>query len=128
MAAHAFRWSASSGIQDLGTLGGTESVAYGTNNLGHIVGDASTNGNAASHAFLWTPGTGMLDLGTLGGTRSVAYGVNDAGQVVGDSSLPNGQVHAFFWSGATGMVDLGTLLGGTRSTGRAINSHAASHR
>ena len=40
---------------DLGTLGGSSSVAYGVNASGQIVGESSLAGNAAVHAVLWQP-------------------------------------------------------------------------
>ncbi len=72
---------------DLGTLGGTESEAYGVSD-GQVVGGSSIAGNAAYHAFSWTPVGGMIDLGTLGmlgGESSAATGVSN-GQVVGWSA------------------------------------------
>ena len=65
---HAFLYSGST-MTDLGTLGGTNSVAYGINASGQVVGYAHTTGNAAAHAFLYS-GSTMTDLGTLGGTYS----------------------------------------------------------
>jgi probable HAF family extracellular repeat protein len=82
---HAFLWSASTGMQDLGTLPtGNTSYALGINNSGSIVGFSGTT--LGNRAFLWTPSGGMQDLGTLG-QDSDAYGINDSGQVVGITSI-----------------------------------------
>ena len=48
---HAFRWTASGGMVDIGTLGGTSSYAYGINELGQICGYSYITGNTAYHAF-----------------------------------------------------------------------------
>lgn len=53
-------------ITDLGTFGGTNSVAGAINNLGQVVGAASFPGDALSHAFLYSNGV-KQDLGSLGG-------------------------------------------------------------
>ena len=74
-------------VTDLGTLGGTDSYAYGINASGQVVGYCHTTGNAADHAFLYS-GSTMTDLGTLGGTDSYANGINDSGQVVGMPTPP----------------------------------------
>lgn len=104
-------------VTDLGTLGGTNSVAHAVNNLGQVVGN-SRLANGEEHAFLWKDGM-MTDLGTLGGTGSQALGVNDRGQIVGRSTLANGDLHAFLWEDGT-MTDLGTLAG-TFAVATAIN-------
>ena len=93
---------------DLGTLGGSQSSAYGINDNGQVVGYADTSsGNA--HAFLYSNGT-MTDLGTLSSyTESAAYAINVGGQVVGESSASTAE-HAFLYSNGT-MTDLGTLPG-----------------
>jgi probable HAF family extracellular repeat protein len=130
---HAFLWTPTtangtktSSMIDLGTLGGTTSIAWGINLSGQVVGEADTTGGQR-HAFLWTPtsanGTtgSMIDLGTLGGTGSTASGINDLGQVTGNANLKGDTVaHAFLWQISV-MTDLGTL-GGDTSVGRAINS------
>jgi probable HAF family extracellular repeat protein len=62
-------------VTDLGTLGGTTSLAYGVNHAGVVDGVATVpDGN--QHAFLWHRGH-MTDLGTLGGPNSIAYWLNN---------------------------------------------------
>jgi probable HAF family extracellular repeat protein len=135
---HAFLWTATSGMQDLGTLVGPalKSEARGVNNRGEVVGysDSPTNG---TRAFLWTrdgaPNGGplMRDLGELPGglDQSFAYGINEHGQVVGTSEAATGS-RAFLWTPTSGpggtplMQDLGDLQGGTgESFGNALNRH-----
>lgn len=102
---HAFLWQ-NGAMQNLGTLAGKISYAYGINDAGQVVGQSEYS-NDVGHAFLWQNGT-MQDLGTLGGTSSLAYAINNAGQVVGSSYLPNGDTHAFLWQNGA-MQDMGTL-------------------
>jgi probable HAF family extracellular repeat protein len=61
-------------ITDLGTLGGSFSIAYGLNNGGRVGGAASVS-SGDQHAFLWERGH-MIDLGTLGGPNSAAGAPN----------------------------------------------------
>jgi len=93
---------------DLGTLGGSSSVAQAVNDSGQIFGYITTT-RGATDVFSWTATGGMVDLGTLGaGTQAVA--MNDNGMVVGDSTTEGeGCTNAFAWTAAYGMVDLGNL-------------------
>ena len=106
-------------ITDLGTLGGTQSFAYGINNSGQVVGYSDTS-SGNQHAFLYSGGV-MQDLGTLGGTSSGANGINNSGQVVGGSFPSSGHGHAFLYSGGV-MQDLGTLSGRAGSGANGINT------
>jgi probable HAF family extracellular repeat protein len=78
-------------MEDLGTLGGSNSLAWTINSSGQIVGWSETS-SLADHAFLWMRSEGMKDLNTLvinlpAGIRlSRATGNNDAGQIVGETS------------------------------------------
>jgi probable HAF family extracellular repeat protein len=122
---HAFLWTARDGVlHDLGTLGGTISIANAISDDGVVVGASATAPNDFQHAFMWTRHAGMVDLGTLGGFTSVAQGVNDNGVIVGTSQTsPSGENHAFIWTRHTGMVDIGKA--GLASFGEKINGRVA---
>jgi probable HAF family extracellular repeat protein len=104
-------------VKTLGTLGGAESLVYGLNDAGDVVGVSDTSGGQR-HAFLYRNGA-MNDLGTLGGAGSFAAAVNEAGLVVGDADTPSGDAHAFLYDGAS-LKDLGTF-GGAASRADSVN-------
>jgi len=115
----AFFWSKSTGMVDVGTLGGAYAQAFAINDSGSITGNSqlasSATGGAAAHAFLCPSPLragpiGMRDLGTLGGSFSYGMSINANNHVVGYSTVNNvdSRVHAFWFDG-NGMKDLGTL-------------------
>lgn len=117
---HAVTWDASSNMTDLGTLGGTNSFAFGNNCIKQVVGSSGTPGDATTDAFVWDPVNGMKDLGTLGGSTAQATAINCNGQIVGSSSLAGDlQTDAFLFANGA-FKDLGTL-GGSFSQANAIN-------
>lgn len=106
----AFRWSAASGIEDLGLLLPGESAsayARAINDAGLIAGDAWAGGSNY-HAFIWSRAAGMVDIDTLGSRSSSPVAVGAKGQVAGNLlNDPNNYGSVFWWTRATGMRDLG---------------------
>jgi probable HAF family extracellular repeat protein len=131
-------------IQDLGTLGGDESVAVVINNKGQASGFAlnaipdpfslfdfglfGSSSGTQTRAFLYQNGA-MQDLGTLGtGNDAAGVALNERGQIAGfgyTSSTPSATtgvppIDPFLWDNR-GMLDLGSL-GGTSGGVTALNN------
>jgi len=116
----AFFWADGTGI-DLGSLGGSATVANALNNLGQVAGYSSTAGDAQYHPFIFSGGS-LLDLGTLGGPVASLVSINDAGQATGYSYIsPISLDYRAVLTTGSGLLNLGTL-GGSFSSGNAINS------
>jgi len=120
---HAYIWTDGT-YQDLGTLGGSESMATATYAHNQAVGWAEL-ASGAGRAFLYQNGH-MRNLGVLpGGLSSTAWDVNGSTGVVGAVELPTrtggGYDRAFLWRAGKGMIDLGTL-GGQGSYATTINN------
>jgi probable HAF family extracellular repeat protein len=111
---HAFLWQGA--MRDLvaESDGGSNSAAYGINELDEVVGEI--NGRA------FHVGAGVSrDLGVLPGhATSRARALNITGQVVGDSLTAEGISHAFIWD-RLALRSLGTLAGDAASEATAIN-------
>lgn len=94
---HAFRWTPSEGMVDLGAGGGLHSFAFGVNEFGDVVGQV-VNQNGEDRAFFWNESHGFYNLGTLGGPTSFANAVTKCGNAVGGSEDAAGKMHAVIWT------------------------------
>jgi len=123
---HAFSWTKSGGIKDLGTLAGaTVSGAIGLNASGTIVGYSNVKGQPATNfvAIQWSPSGVISNLGTLsGGASSAAFEINSSGVVTGDSFLSSGIVNATSWTNKT-IRNLGALPKAIFTAGLDINDN-----
>jgi probable HAF family extracellular repeat protein len=105
-------------VTDLGTLGGTQSFAYGVNACGRVVGRSSiaaSDGNF--HPFVGSGGP-LTDIAP-DRDNGVANSINELGFVAGAIS----GAHAFIWSAASGRQDIGVLSGGVASAAFDINEN-----
>lgn len=122
LATNSFVWERQSGMVDLGSLGGTCTVAMGLNDRGQVVGQSWSAGGSTGHAFYWDRAHGMLDLATLGGDFASAHAINNAGDAVGGSYLAgNVLIDATLWRGNSA-IDLGTVDGDQCSYALSINA------
>jgi probable HAF family extracellular repeat protein len=122
LATGSFVWDKQKGMVDLGSLGGTCTVAMGLNDRGQIVGQSWSAGDSTGHAFYWDRAHGMLDLGTLGGDFASADAINDSGDAVGGAYLPgNVLIDAALWRGKSA-IDLGTVDADQCSYALSINA------
>ncbi|HSR49735.1 MAG TPA: M56 family metallopeptidase [Acidobacteriota bacterium] len=112
-----FFWSESTGMLDMGDLGGGETQVQALNEQGQAVGFSLTS-EGRRRAFLWTVEDGIADLGGDPALSSEAHDINDLGQVVGEIGF-----RAFLWEEGAGIFRLASeeIVG----SGEAINSSGA---
>ncbi|GAB4317435.1 MAG: hypothetical protein Kow0059_10480 [Candidatus Sumerlaeia bacterium] len=109
-------------MQTIGVLpGDTNSIAWGINKHGHVVGISYGGNILQPNAFYWN-GAQMQKLSPLGGNYASAFKINENDRIVGFTyTAGDTAVHACVWQGAGTPTDVGTL-GGTNSSFLSINN------
>jgi probable HAF family extracellular repeat protein len=97
----------------------SDAYAYDANDVGQVVGRATSSTDGRQRAYLWQNRV-MVEIGTFGGPSSSASAINERGVVVGRAGLADGTAHAFAYRNGR-LHDLGTL-GGPNSSARNINN------
>jgi len=125
LATHSFFWDEKGGMRDLGTLGGSCTIATGINNDGVVIADNADFDTGVERGFIWKGGT-IRDLGgSIGGQSTTAAAINESGEVAGVATLA-GEVlfHATLWKRVGEITDLGALGPRECSFARSINSRS----
>ena len=121
----AFRWTATQGMLDLGTLGGANSEAYAASGDGSAIVGRATNTSGNYRPFRWTPIGGMQNLPS----SPPEFVSGDALDVSADGNSVVG-VFGFAerWTTTGGLEDLGNFSSrGISSDGQVVvgnNGHA----
>jgi len=79
---HAFRWTSSNGLEDLGTNGGFSSMAWAMNDNGDVAGVYWDRG-WTSHPFVASPGHPMVDLSLRYPDIEWVYAISNDGRLTG---------------------------------------------
>jgi probable HAF family extracellular repeat protein len=134
---HAFLWTASGGLQDMGSPQGGNSEATAINDAGEVAGWSASPDGTSIHAFFWSAATGSVDLGIPPDGHPQSYGsaINDVGEVIGTNGNPSYGVslRCFRWTQTSGMTQSNILYGcsqyqhGINHRGQIIGSNVQGH-
>ncbi len=95
----AYRWT-SGGMENLGTLGGNQTIAYDISADGSVIVGFSYVSAGDPYAFRWVSGSGIQQIGTF---YSFARGVSaDGNTVTGSETGAAGLHRAFRWTHSSG--------------------------
>lgn len=120
-AVHAFIWSVTDGIRDLGKIGPPGARVKAFDDRGTIVGDTD-NRTTTPPLFAWDPEEDESDLkATMGGSWYQVWGCNDRGEIVGNGSALYGW-RALVYTPGAGTSILPRIGYGTGDAARGIDN------
>ncbi|HEY0690942.1 MAG TPA: hypothetical protein VGD71_18130 [Kribbella sp.] len=99
---------------------GTDAVARGVNNAGHVVGHSSRTSRGPALPVHWASSGKTMFLEDLGGISGQANAVNDDGVIIGMVEDRERHSHACRWDGDFTLTPL-SVNGATQSGARSIN-------
>jgi probable HAF family extracellular repeat protein len=118
---HGFRWSASAGFEDLGTIAGHISRVrpFAINEAGEVAGFEYFPDSNTDHAVMWTPSGGLVDLFPATSIANYAFALNTRGQLAGFHEAPGQNYTPFFMESSSSPVQLvnSDVRGGVSRTG-----------
>jgi uncharacterized membrane protein len=118
--ANVYRWTASGGAQNLGTLGmsGQEAKVSGVSADGSVIAGYfwDTEGRGQTQVYRWTASGGVENLGSVGLARPwgpvLPLGISADGSVILESvHVAQNITHVFRWTQSGTVQDLGTVGG-----------------
>ena len=120
----AFTWNSATGMQDIGSFGGTETWAYDINNAGLIVGGSNTP-DAGPWLPFATTGAVSTSLFPLpeGATGAFVRVTNESGLVAGEIQYADGSAQAFSFDTVTNTLTMLGTFGGDLSYVLGINDN-----
>lgn len=110
----AFVWTSATGVQDIGTLGGTRSWAKKVSDDGSFVVGRSLDASGGQRAFKWTAAGGMQAIGGVGSDPS---SISPDGSVI--VGWNNGR--ACKWTTAGGPIDIAGSMGISAASAASTN-------
>ena len=123
LATDSFIWEKETGLVDLGSFGGTCTIATDLNQQGQVVGSSNLKGDKSQEAFLWERGQLHHLGGSLGGSFTGAFAINEQREAAGFGYLTgNSTFHATLWKNLKSITDLGVVGADSCSYAAAINA------
>lgn len=104
-----FRWTAATGMRDLGTLPGITNIfGFLVSQDGAVIAGNLTTSSGSQRVFRWTASQGIKVLETLGSSDHSLIGMSSDGTVLlGRNQDANGSNRGFLWTTHSGMRSIG---------------------
>jgi probable HAF family extracellular repeat protein len=112
---HAARWTALTGLIDLGAFGGDESYCDAVSSDGGIIAGSSSIDSQKTHAFRWDQASGMRDMGFSDSLYSRVASISSDGSVMAGEKMTHtfssgdSNMRAIVWSPSAEVIELGAL-------------------